>query len=224
MTPKYIHFVRHGEGFHDLYDDQTIPDPNLTEHGRKQCEHLRDIFPYHDRIQLACASPLRRTIQTALIAFEPYLQSGKHRVLAVPRGQESSSQPSNIGRSPEVLKPEFGNLVDLSHVKEDWNSKEGLWASDDRTLDLRARDFRLLLRARAEDEIVVVSHGNFLHHITGNIDDHGEQTGGFWKNAEFRTYYFDPLDHKDALMTETEESYKARLADGPSEEMHRTKS
>ncbi|KAI9662277.1 MAG: hypothetical protein M1821_008444 [Bathelium mastoideum] len=223
MTPRYIHFVRHGQGYHDLYNDQTIHDPNLTPHGRKECEHLRDIFPYHDRVQLVCASPIRRTIQTALIAFDPYLQNGKRQILAIPRGQESSSQPSNTGHSPCALKAEFGDLVDLSRVDEDWNSKEGLWAPDWHSLDLRARELRLLLRAREEQEIVVVSHGNFLHHITGNIDDRGEQTGGDWKNAEFRTYYFDPPDHEDALIRETEESYKARSADGPSEEMHRGK-
>ena len=223
MTPRYIHFVRHGQGLHDLYNDQNISDPSLTEHGREQCEHLRDIFPYHGRIQLVCASPIRRTIQTALIVFESYLQGGKHQVFAVPRAQESSSQPSNTGHSPEDLKTEFGSLIDLSLVHEDWNSKQGLWAPDCQTLDIRARELRLLLRGRDEEEIAVVSHGNFLHHITGNINDHGDQTGGDWKNAEFRSYYFDPPDHEDALIKETENSYKARLADGPSQEMHREK-
>ncbi|KAF2235033.1 phosphoglycerate mutase-like protein [Viridothelium virens] len=223
MTPRYIHFVRHGQGLHDLYNDQNIPDPDLTEHGYAQCEHLRDIFPYHDRIQLVCASPIRRTIQTALISFEPYLQSGKRQVLAIPRGQESSSQPSNTGHDPSTLKAEFGKLVDFSLVQEDWNSKEGLWAPDWHTVELRARQLRLLLRAREEKEIVVISHGNFLHHVTGNIDEQGRQTGGDWKNAEYRTYIFDPPDHEDALIQETEESYRARSADGPSEEMHRDK-
>ncbi|KAF2089104.1 phosphoglycerate mutase-like protein [Saccharata proteae CBS 121410] len=214
MPPHVVHFVRHAEGFHNLHEDMSIPDPDLTEHGKKQAQHLCDIFPYHDRVDLVCASPIRRTIQTALIGFQPWISQKGHRILCVPRGQESSSDPADTGKSPDELALEFGEIVDLRRCTEDWNSKNGRWASDVESLGQRAKELRQLLKERPEKEVVCVSHGDFLHHVTGNINDEGEQVGGDWKNAEFRSYRFVDDGGDDAMIEELEESVKMRDAEG----------
>jgi phosphohistidine phosphatase SixA len=88
MAPRAVHFIRHAQGYHNVHNDQTIPDPDLTPKGRKQCKHLSTVLPYFDSIDLVCASPIRRAIQTASISMEPYLHSIKSTILALPLAQE----------------------------------------------------------------------------------------------------------------------------------------
>jgi broad specificity phosphatase PhoE len=75
MTPRAVHFIRHAQGYHNINNDQTIPDPDLTPKGIKQCERLAQTFPYFDRIDLVCASPIRRAIRTAQTSMSPFLHS-----------------------------------------------------------------------------------------------------------------------------------------------------
>jgi broad specificity phosphatase PhoE len=101
-------------------------DPSLTELGERQCRELHANFPYQHRIGLVVASPLRRTIYTALLAFDDAVRHGV-RVVALPEAQETSDLPCDTGSDPDVLKAEFDDLpVDLSLLKEGWNDKVGL--------------------------------------------------------------------------------------------------
>lgn len=71
-----------------------------------------------------------------------------------------------------------------------------------------------------EEEVVVVSHGDFLHYVSGVINQDGEQEGGWWKNTEVRSCRFWPVGHGDALMMEeTPESVTMRNASGPGKEL-----
>ncbi|KAI9700519.1 MAG: hypothetical protein M1820_006818 [Bogoriella megaspora] len=222
MAPKSIHLIRHAQGFHDLYDDLSMHDPHLTDLGRSQALTLQTIFPTQSKVELVCASPLRRTIETAALAFDPFLHpSSSRKILAIPHCQESSAAPANTGSDPDVLRREFGDIVDLSRVPEGWNSKEGEWAPRRDELGARARELRRWLRSRDEEEVVVVSHGDFLHHVTSMVDDNDEQMGGYWKNVEWRTYVFEEEaeDDPEARLREIESSWKKRAATGPSEEM-----
>lgn len=63
-------------------------------------------------------------------------------------------------------------------VHEGWNSKSGRWASNAPAIEKRAREARVWLRelgVRAEKEgmqdvnIVVVTHGGFLHYFTDDV-------------------------------------------------------
>ena len=56
--------------------------------------------------------------------------------------------------------------VDLSLVPEGWNSKKGKWASEEEIIAQRAKGARQWLKNRPEKEIVVVTHGGFLHYLT----------------------------------------------------------
>lgn len=53
------------------------------------------------------------------------------KVIAIPEAQETSDVPCDTGSDPDVLKKEFEEKklpVDLSLVKEGWNSKVSLVA------------------------------------------------------------------------------------------------
>jgi len=218
MAPRAVHFIRHAEGYHNSLEDETIPDPDLTPKGKQQCMHLSTIFPYFDRIDLVCASPIRRACQTALISMQPYLQSGEHKVLALPLAQEATDKPANTPSPAEDLQKEFGEVVDFHRCMDtyvDYDSKKGRWAPDGDSLKARALELRRFLRDRDEQEVVVVSHGDFLHYVSGDLNDDGTQRGGWWKNTEFRSFRFFPVGHDDALLQETEESVKMRDASGP---------
>jgi broad specificity phosphatase PhoE len=221
MAPRAVHFIRHAEGYHNSENNENIPDPDLTPKGKEQCKHLSTIFPYFDRIDLVCASPIRRACQTALISMEPYLQSGKHKILALPLAQEATDKPANTPSDIGVLQKEFGDVVDFHRCMDtyvDYNTKKGRWAPDGDSLKTRALELRRFLRDRDEQEIVVVSHGDFLHYVSGDLNEDGSQAGGWWTNTEFRSFRFFPVGHDDALLQETDESVKSRNASGPGQE------
>lgn len=222
MAPRAIHFIRHAEGYHNLLEDENIPDPDLTPDGKEQCAHLSTIFPFFDRIDLVCASPIRRACQTALISMEPYLQGGKRKILALPLAQEATDKPANTPSDIKTLQAEFGHVVDFHRCVDtyvDYNIKQGTFSPDGEHLTSRALELRKFLRDREEQEIVVVSHGNFLHYVTGDINEDGSQVGGWWTNCEVRSFRFTPAGHEDALLQETEESVEMRKASAPGMEM-----
>ncbi|KAK7557779.1 histidine phosphatase superfamily [Phyllosticta citricarpa] len=218
MAPK-IHCVRHAEGFHNLVtpDNHSLPDPLLTDNGKNQCFALRDTFPYHARVSHVVASPIKRTIYTALLAFSPVIEQKHLKVIALPELQETSDLPCDTGSDPAEVAREFaGQPVDLSRVEEGWNSKKGRWAPESAAIEARARDARQFLRELASSsgdddvEIVVVTHGGYLHFLTSDWDDFDQFKGTGWKNTEWRTYTFDTSSGAEASVVETPESLERR--------------
>ena len=71
------------------------------------------------------ASPLRRTIYTALEGFEPVFKAHPDmQLIALPDIQETSDVACDTGSDPQVLREEFaGKNVDLGLVHEGWNNK-----------------------------------------------------------------------------------------------------
>ena len=152
-------------------------DPDLTPLGEEQCRQLAANFPYHSSIELLVASPLRRTIYTALLTFDQEIKHGM-RVIALPIAQETSAVPSDTGSDVDVLRKEMADKpVDLSLVHEGWNSKTGKWAAEAEALERRARETRRWLKARPEKEIVLVTHGGFLHYLSEDWSDSGMFNG-----------------------------------------------
>ena len=157
--------------------NHSLHDPSLTPYGEEQCRHLAQHFPYHKSVQLLVASPLRRTIYTTLLAFEPEVKRGL-KIITLPEIQETSDTPCDTGSDIGVLKKEMADKpVDLSMVSEGWNSKQGKWAPDAKAIEARAREARKWLKARPEKEIVLVTHGGFLHYFTEDWDDSGKSNG-----------------------------------------------
>lgn len=182
--PVTIHLVRHAQGLHNLCrENESIHDPRLTELGEQQCETLRAQFPHHKQVTRLFASPLRRTLQTCLLAFgyrdtEDTLQQPP--VVAIPEFQEVADSPCDTGSESAVLKQEFQSLVDLHCVYDGWNSTSEWvsWPVKAEALRARATKARKVLRemlqyAGDDDHVVVVTHGAFLHFLTN--DYHGVQ-------------------------------------------------
>lgn len=159
--PPIIHCVRHAQGYHNLsVANHSIHDPLLTPFGEEQCRYLSKNFPKPQNVDLVVASPIKRTIYTALIAFELVIKEKGLKVVTLPELQETSDLPCDTGSTPEELAKEFeGKPVDLSLVKPGWNNKRMKWAPTASAIEKRARDARLWLMSRPEKEIVVVSHG-----------------------------------------------------------------
>jgi len=237
--PTYIHLVRHAQGYHNLsYANHTLPDPDLTPLGKDQCAHLAKTFPLHPQITHLVASPLRRTLYTCLLSFEPALRNGRpttRQVIALPELQEVSPLPCDVGSAPAKLRDEFGGgdgpaprgQVDLGLVGEGWNDKTGAsaFAPVMERLEERARKARVWLRElgrRFEEDgegvdahIVVVTHGGFLHFLTQDWDGMNPTAGTGWDNTEWRSYEFvaggaGEEDDGEAALRETRVSWRRR--------------
>ena len=173
-----IHCVRHAQGFHNLsVANHSMPDPYLTPYGEEQCKQLAQNFPFHKSVGLLVASPLRRTIYTTLLGFTPEIGRGM-TVIALPEAQETADVPCDTGTDIGVLKEEMKSKpVDLSRVPEGWNNKVGRWAPTAGAIEKRAREVRQWLKARPEKEIVLVTHGGFLHYFTEDWTDYKTALG-----------------------------------------------
>ncbi|KAK9358233.1 histidine phosphatase superfamily [Lipomyces starkeyi] len=179
-----IHVVRHAESVHNTDHDFSRLDPELTALGRQQAEDFGRIFPSSDEVGLIVTSPLRRTIQTTLLAFANVLDkryfdedSGKGvdggaDLVLDPGLQERSSLPCDTGSDQLVLEKIFPSL-DFSRLHEGWQLKEGLYspdAVDDRASSVRRSlaDRVVALQDRNRRDIAVVTHGVFMKHLSGD--------------------------------------------------------
>lgn len=176
--PTYVHLVRHAQGFHNLSTaNHQLPDPDLTPLGMTQCEQLCKQFPHHDKVTHLVASPMRRTLYTCLLSFDPAVKAGK-KVIALPELQEVSCLPCDTGSAPEKLAAEFEGQADLGLVQPGWNDKgrNSPWAPDMQKLETRAKKARNYLRelgSQVKDgdaHIIAVTHGGFLHFLTQDWD------------------------------------------------------
>ncbi|KAI1129385.1 histidine phosphatase superfamily [Nemania abortiva] len=218
MAPV-IHLVRHAQGHHNLsVENQWIRDPDLTDLGKKQCEELNKAFPFHDKITHLVASPIRRTIFTCQFSFTEEVKAGK-KIIALQDAQEISLFPCDVGSDIEPLKKEFGDLVDLQFVTEDWNKKtpDTKYYPDPQKLEARARSTRLFLRDLIKDagddaQVVLVTHGGILHFITQDWSGISPGRGTGWENTEYRSYEFVDKTGQDpnASIQELPESRRRR--------------
>jgi broad specificity phosphatase PhoE len=192
-----IHCIRHAQGYHNLNEENhKLHDPSLTPFGESQCQALQKVFPYHEKITHLVASPLRRTIYTCLLSFEAEVKSGK-KIIALPELQETSDLPCDTGSDPAKLQEEFGTgkwkgTVDLSLVREGWNYKSPntRWAPRADKIEVRAREARRWLRDLGKQfggdaEIVVVTHGGYLHYFTEDWTGHNKFAGKYNHSSIF---------------------------------------
>ncbi|KAF7958995.1 hypothetical protein EAE96_002515 [Botrytis aclada] len=194
-----VHFVRHAEGYNNLRTRGAgnLTDPLLTPHGKSQCHRLRTQFSHLHPQHILC-SPLRRTLQTALLSLSPRTPVP---ITVDPELREYGSVPNCTGSPIAELRRKYGREgeggrkgmgVDFSRVKEGWERNAerdggyvgGRWR---RSGEQRERGRRVLerlwgvgregLRRGVEGrdvEILVISHGEFLHGLTGD----------YWHNAD----------------------------------------
>jgi broad specificity phosphatase PhoE len=102
----------------------------------------------------------------------------------------------------------------LGLVHEGWNSKNGKWSPASSAIERRAREARLWLRnlasqSEGDAEIVVVTHGGYLHYFTEDWEGAERGTGTGWENTEWRSYEF-VEGSGEASLRETRESRERR--------------
>lgn len=220
MAPT-IHFVRHAQGFHNLsVENEQLPDPDLTPLGLSQCASLRATFPHHALVKTLIASPIRRTLYTALHSFHPLPSAPTPQpIIALDLLQEVSDSPCDIGSDVEKLRSEFApETVDLGRVREEWNDKKNpeSWAEPRvEKLMARAREARRAIREMAgegDHHVVVVTHGAILHYLTDDWADIPVERATSWSNCEVRSYRFadETGQDDDAALAELPETWRAR--------------
>ncbi|KAI0913912.1 histidine phosphatase superfamily [Ustulina deusta] len=195
--PPAIHAIHHAQAQHNINNDLNHPDPVLTELGYQQCKTAAtELGGLGDKIDLILASPLQRTIQTALAVFPAYTKS-KKQVVLLPDLQESSIAPSDTGSCREYLEMLYGPVLDYSFLTPDWTDKGPKSRHSPRFAEARARSTRLFIRAIAQEyrdrdfNIVVVSHGMYLRYLT-------KHEGNMFRHVERRTYVFGPITGSDS--------------------------
>lgn len=236
MAPV-LHCVRHAQGFHNLgLEFSSLPDPRLTPLGVEQCEKLREThFADQSKISYIFSSPLRRTVHTAHATFQPALDNGKcySKIVALPDAQETSDYPCDTGSDLDVLielAEEENFRLDTSMLHKGWHIKtiNGRYSPADGAIKARARDarksirqkMRELVQAGDEDaQLVLVTHGGYLHYFTNDWEEADKYAGTGWKNCETRTYTFQKNfmsdEDTEARLIETKESRATRGKDHP---------
>ncbi|KAK3899346.1 histidine phosphatase superfamily [Staphylotrichum tortipilum] len=184
MSPTII-LVRHAQALHNV--DNNIHDPPLSVLGRQQCVDLKaNLTPRSPNdldVGLILVSPMKRTIETALLAFGDLIERGVP-IVAHAGWQENSAQPCDVGSPLPSLPPLFPQ-VDFSLVDPvypDKTSPAGAFYAPYRqpVID-RGRAVLSELRDRPEKAVIVVSHSGFLRVGV---------TGRFFANADYRIFEF----------------------------------
>jgi broad specificity phosphatase PhoE len=188
-----VYIVRHGQGVHNTVRDADENDPllrdaKLTIRGQQQSVVLGQGVLNLSTVGLVMASPLRRSVHTALLAFSSVLNkryflsseggvSGGIDLILDPRLQETDAALYNTGSTGEELHAEWPNL-DTAMLVAPWPEKSGVFDPSDEAVKQRAADLRQELWRRlnglaaqpAKRDIVVVSHGGFVQELTGDMN------------------------------------------------------
>jgi broad specificity phosphatase PhoE len=236
MSPQVIlHCIRHAQGTHNIgHENWTLPDPSLTPVGEEQCVSLRQKhFSSRPKLKLVAASPMTRTLQTALLIFELVLQkkihSGLDQILALPDIQETTEYPCDLGSNLELLRCKVernGWPINLERVEEGWNVKtpSGRYGANSHAIQRRAHDTRRLLWKLASEmvdddsidvELALVSHGSYLHFLTDDWEDSTKYTYTGWQNCEMRSYTLSVHQNGRVTFAETGDSRNRRGLTNP---------
>ncbi|KAH7363890.1 histidine phosphatase superfamily [Rhexocercosporidium sp. MPI-PUGE-AT-0058] len=183
-----IHLVRHAERPHNL---RSIPekeridmlDPGLTEYGLAQCVLLSERFHAMDKVTKILASPLCRTLHTALVAFKPAIERGIQVVL-YPDLRECGGGRCNTGTNIEDLLKDLFEIeediqkdcVDASLCEPGWETGTESLEKKDMRIQRAERVLSMLyhlgkMSANASDydvEIVVVTHSRLILLLEGH--------------------------------------------------------
>ncbi|XP_027334658.1 phosphoglycerate mutase-like protein 1 [Abrus precatorius] len=197
---KTIHLVRHGQGIHNVEGDKNYKaymnpeyfDAHLTPLGWQQVDNLREhvhASGLMKRIDLVIASPLLRTLQTAVGVFggEGYTDRADFLCLMVENaGNSSCAAISSLNYPPivavELCREHLGvhpcdkrrsiseyqylfPAIDFSLID---SNDDTWWKADVRETkeELAARGMKFMkwLWTREEKEIAIVTHKAFLFH------------------------------------------------------------
>lgn len=210
---KKVHFIRHGEGFHNVaqkewradpsWDGHSEPyttdndpegryiDPCLTPKGESEAKQLQPRCAAAPTPEILVVSPMRRAMQTGLCAYEAMIKSGELKVVA----NELAHERSGVKRKhtcdqrsdTPILIAEFPE-VDFSEVESEkdplWNGGDGCESID--ALAERACRFIAYLSRRPE-HVAVAAHSQLLLSSINAAMDGEEEASKWFVTGEMRT-------------------------------------
>eukprot|EP00937_MAST-01D_sp_MAST-1D-sp2_P002033 g2033.t1 len=182
---KSVYFVRHGQSQSNVLfyaghvqEARAIRDPALTEEGERQARAVPTEYERvlggalalegPERADVLVISPLRRTIQTAMLAFGDWIKRREEagspvRVVLSPDIQETGDVLCDCGRPASELVPEFAAAypcLPLDSLEENWCEKVGPYAHTGPALAGRFRSFTTWAQQQPEKNMIVVAHHN----------------------------------------------------------------
>ena len=172
---KSVCIIRHGEALHDVEREYPFPDPPLTPLGLEQASAITLGF----KPDLVVASPMRRTIQTALVAF------GSCPFEIWPDLRETYDGICQRGSPISVLQHEFPHL-NFSECHQEWTYEEHTHERAEK----RAERVRRRIREHPSRNIVLVTHRGFIGYLVERPK---------FRNCEIEVYNF-ALVEKAALI------------------------
>lgn len=215
---KLIHFIRHGEGHHNVaqrewraakgWDGTSEPytmdnDPNwtyvdaeLNDKGIGQAEALVAVTEPALKPELLVVSPMRRATQTGLLAFAPHIQRGALPVIAHELCHERAGRHTCDKRLAKAALAKAFPAVNYDGLgaEEDPFWGDGWTREPWEDLGTRAARFvQHVLHERPETHIAVASHSGFLLAIFNAVlecDDEGTRT--WFGTGELRSVLLTP--------------------------------
>jgi broad specificity phosphatase PhoE len=165
-----IYLIRHAQSaFNAVYDsnkpDPMIFDAPITALGETQAQQARSEINQLD-LKNVIVSPFTRTLQTAHLIFGDKLP---FQINATVREQLCNS--CDVGSSPQELARDYPHL-DFDHLDDCWwhdgeKDHRGISVEPHETLQERANGFAEFLKRERIHSTAIVSHGNFIHALTG---------------------------------------------------------
>jgi probable phosphoglycerate mutase len=160
MRTQVIYFVRHGETELNARGIRQGPDGPLSAKGRMQVEQAAKQFPTKKgKPKALIASPFQRTRETAEILAKALDMKIEYSDLLVERRNPTEI----IGRSGS--EREVRSIVDK--IDKGYHDDNLRYSDEENFVDLRDRAKKLLkyIAHRKENQIIMVTHGIFLHMV-----------------------------------------------------------
>ena len=170
---KKVYLIRHAQSEAntalDLDNPKFYYDAKLTSFGKKQAKMAQKKLNNID-FDLALCSPLTRTLETFSLVF-PHLIN---EAIILPFVREHSTNSSEVGRQPSILKKDFPHFNFENLEKFWWNNnmpidEKKIIIESMQDLDKRVLKFKEWIKKRSEKNIALVSHGTFISRITNYL-------------------------------------------------------
>ena len=165
-----IYLIRHGQSSFNAVFDPDKPDPMifdapLSQKGISQAKQVRSNIE-NLAVKNVIVSPFMRTLQTASLIFGNRLP---FEINANVREQLSNS--CDVGSPPHLLATKYPHL-DFDHLDECWwhegtKDHRGLSVESHEILLERTNEFHRFLKQNRINSTAIVTHGNFIHALTG---------------------------------------------------------
>lgn len=212
-SEKIVHFVRHGQGYHNLmkelyseisgkavdstgsveqtpatnpYMRPEIVDSPLTQKGRNEAKETRKVAR-EVKVDLVMVSPLRRAAETARIAFADHLGGDVPWLFHEDIREQYGKHTCDKRRDTEDIVIDFPNIdaSELTALDEIWTHAR----EPKKHLAERGARFIKWLQQRPEKHVAVVGHSSFLFTLLNSVVDCGgeESLSRWFKTGELRT-------------------------------------